>query len=117
MHRSWNSGYLSHYSTSLKTLFPEHHGDFGAKTHTHTQISRPSASGTGSAKHQLDIIDIDNGVDIFGLARDHVVIQAQVSESILTNSDLKMEYKSRGALHLEDSTCFVLHTTSDTSMI
>ena len=72
MHRSWNSVCLNHYISGLKTIWTEHHGEFGTKPHTLLrQMSGPSDSGSGLAKNNADIID--NGVHNFDFdfAHDH----------------------------------------------
>jgi hypothetical protein len=54
MHRSWNSVYLNHYISSLKTIWTEHHGKFGTKPCALLrQMSGPSESGSGLAKIML----------------------------------------------------------------
>ena len=74
MHRSWNSVCLNHYIASLENILLEHHGEFGAKTCSLTQMNEPSASGTDFAKNNVEIIE--NDLDHFDFAHDHVVIQA-----------------------------------------
>ena len=63
MHRSWNSVYLNHYTSGLKTIWIEHHGEFGTKPHALGQMRGPSDSGSGLAKN--NVVIIDNGVHNF----------------------------------------------------
>jgi hypothetical protein len=93
----------------------EHHDGFGIKPCALSQMSRPSDSGSGLAKNNVDILD--NGVHNFDFAHDHVVIQLQESTSILTISLLEKKYKNGGPLQLNASTSPLLYTTSDTSKI
>ena len=96
MHRSWNSVCLNHYIASLTTILSEHHGELSTKPHALSLMSRPSNSGIGLAKNNVDIID--NGVHNFNFAHDHDVIQAQECAQTLTNSVLEKRYKNRGPL-------------------
>jgi hypothetical protein len=117
MHRSWNSVCLNHYISGLKTIWTEHHGEFGTKPCALSQMSGPSESGSGLAKSNADIID--NGVHNFDFefAHDHDVIQAQERAQILTNSDLEKKYKNGAPSQFDARTSPVLYTTSDTSKI
>ena len=92
MHRSWYSVCLNHYISVLKTIWAEHHGEFGTKPHALLrQMSGPSDGQSGLAKNNDDIID--NGVHNFDFAHDHDVIQAQEHAQILSNSVLEKKYK------------------------
>jgi hypothetical protein len=115
MHRSWNSVCLSHYIASLKTIWTEHHGEFGTKPRALSQMSGPSDSGSSLATNNSVIID--NGVHNFDFAHDHDVIQAQECAQVLTNSVLEKKYKNGAPLQFDARNSPVLYTISDTSKI
>jgi hypothetical protein len=93
MHRSWNSVCLNHYISGLKTIWTEHHGEFGTKPNALRQMSGPSDSGSGLAKNNFEIVD--NDVHNFEFAHDNIAIQAQERAQILTNSVLEKEIQER----------------------